>query len=297
MVHRDAGEIVPHFHVLGSSHTPSYFLDGENPMFFDTSMSYLGPRCVEYARRVLGGRNPHLVAHTHMHFDHCGSTAQYADAFPGLKIAASAVGAAIVQRPRALEVIRTLNEEGRGHFSPTSAPLDFRPFCVDTVLADGDELPIGRGTTVRVLATPGHTRDFLSYYVPEHKILVASEAVGCLHSSGRVLVEFVADYDAYVASLHRLNRLDVEVLCQGHECVFLGDDCRTHLKRSLEATERYRAWVERLLDDEGGDVAAVVARVKDEEWGPLCAPKQPESAYLLNTEARVRNLASRARTG
>ncbi|NTU60136.1 MAG: MBL fold metallo-hydrolase [Deltaproteobacteria bacterium] len=293
MIFREMGEVVPGLHALGSAHTPSYLIDGDRPLLIDSGMSYLGPRYVEHARRVLGGRSPWMVAHTHAHFDHCGSTAQLVEAFPGLRVASSALGAEIVTRPRALETIRALNDNGRSHFSPASPAVEFRPFTVDTVLAEGDELSVGEGTTVRVLATPGHTRDFLSYYVPERKLLVASEAVGCLHTSGRVMVEFGADYDAYLASLRRLSGLDVEVLCQGHEVVFVGEDCAAHMARSIEATQRYGEWVDRLLGEESGDVAAVVARVKELEWEPLPAPKQPESAYLLNTEARVRNLAAR----
>jgi len=297
VIFRDVGEVVPGFHALGSWHTPTYLLEAPRPVLFDGGMSYLADLYVEDARRVLGEREPELLLLTHAHFDHCGSAHALRQAFPGLRVAASAYAADILGRPRALERIRALNEDARA-LGPLvgaqrTSPAPFHPFSVDQILKDGDEVDLGGGLTVQVLATPGHTRDFLSYYIPQRRILVASEAVGCEDVSGQIMVEFVADYDAYLASMRRLAALEIEVLCPGHLFVFVGEDAGLYIQRSLRATERYREWVEALLADEGGDVGRVVARVKASEWDPAPEPKQPEQAYLLNTEARVRVLAAR----
>lgn len=291
--------MVPGFHVLGHWQTPSYLWAGPRPVLFDAGLAFLGDRYVEHARRVLGDRSPAYLLLTHVHFDHCGAASILKAAFPELRIGASARAAEILQRPRALELMRTLNEDSKG-LAPLIgvdrlASTGFRPFAVEEVLADGDELDLGDGQSVRVMATPGHTRDFLSYYLPHAKVLVASEAVGCANISGDIMVEFVADYDGYLGSLRRLRELEVEVLCQGHIWVYVGRDARDYLDRSIRETERYREWVEELLDAEDGDVERVVARVKAAEWDPAREPKQPAPAYLLNTEARVRHLEARLR--
>ncbi|MHB8765547.1 MAG: MBL fold metallo-hydrolase [Deferrisomatales bacterium] len=301
MIFRDRGEVVPGFHALGSAHTPSYLLDGPRPALFDSGFTFLSDAYADHARQVLGGREPELLFLTHAHFDHCGGAGALRRAFPGLRIAASPQAAAILQRPRALELIRTLNAGARGlavHLGEGAPSLaEFEPFEVDLVLQDGDEVDLGDGVVVQVLATPGHTRDFLSYYVPSRKILIASEAVGCADASGQMIVEFVADYDDYLASIRRMSRLDVRVLCQGHLFVYVGDDVPRFFERTLRETEQYRRWVEGLLDAEGGDVARVVAQVKAAQYDPIPQPKQPLDAYLLNTEARVRGLAARPRRG
>lgn len=268
-------------------------------MLFDAGLSFLGDLYVEHARRVLGRRSPKILFLTHVHFDHCGAASTVRDAFPGLQIAASERAAEIVQRPRAVELIRKLNEEARA-LGPAigveqTTGEGFRPFQIDTILADGDEVEVGDGEVAQVLATPGHTRDFLSYYLPGPRVLVASEAVGCANVSGDIMVEFVADYDAYLASLRRLQDLDIAALCQGHLYVHVGREAKDYLDRSIAATEQYRSWVEELLDREQGDVERVVALVKAAEWDPALEPKQPAKAYLLNTQARVRHLANRPR--
>jgi 2-aminobenzoylacetyl-CoA thioesterase len=289
----EVGQVVPGFYVLGNAHIPSYLLDGESPTLFDAGVSFYAERYAADARRILQGRPPRFLFLTHAHFDHCGAAGALQRAFPQLRIGASARAAEILRRPTAVDLIRSLNEEARS-LAPECAgeASPFVPFEVDLVLSDGDEIEAGEGLSIRVLATPGHTRDFLSYYVPERRILVASEAVGCADRFGRIQTEFIADYHAYVAALRRLRELEVDVLCQGHVHVWLGEEARGFFDRSLRAAEEYREWVEELLEEEGGDLPRVVAQVKAAEWDAAPEPKQPLGAYLLNTEARVRRLAS-----
>ena len=164
----------------------------------------------------------------------------------------------------------------------------FRPFHVDMQVSDGQEIRVAKGLTVQVLATPGHTWDHVSYYIPEKKILIAGEALGTLELTDYVDVQFLADFDAYMASLRRLSTLPAEILCQGHHFVFTGRrDIKTFLKRSLESTEQYQRDIVNLLRREKGSVDAVVARLKAERYDPITGLKQPEDAYLINLKAQV----------
>ncbi len=173
----------------------------------------------------------------------------------------------------------------------------FQPFGVDTVLSDGQVIELEEGLTVEVLATPGHTRDQLSYYIPEKRILVATEASGALDRAGNIITEFLVDYDAYLSSLKRLAALPVEVLCQGHHYVFVGrDEVERFFARSLSEAERFKDRVYELLRTEGGSVERVVQRIKAEQWDTNRGVKQTEGAYLLNLRARVGHLAERQKT-
>jgi glyoxylase-like metal-dependent hydrolase (beta-lactamase superfamily II) len=170
----------------------------------------------------------------------------------------------------------------------------FTPFDLDLTLDDGQIIRIGEGLTVRVLATPGHTRDLLSYYIPERKILIATEAAGILDRAGNFGTEFIADYDLYLASLKRLAALEVEVLCQGHHFVFVGrEEVERFFVRSIEATGHFKTRVYALLEDQGGSIERVVNTIKAEQYDSNPNVKQPETAYLLNLTARVTHLAER----
>ncbi len=295
MILRDTGPAGGDFHVLGWAQVPSYLLDAPRPALFDAGLACLGRSYARDARVVLAGREPAYLFLTHVHFDHCGAAAMLKQTFPGLTIAASAKAASILARPNALALMARLNQEGRARFETHRpeliGPEAFEPFAVDLVLSDGQEIDLGGGTTLQVLSTPGHTWDFLSYWIPERGVLVASEAVGCTDHTGYIVTEFLVDFETYLASVHRLLQLPAQVLCQGHTEVFTGPDVRPRLERTLDAALEFRAWVERLLDEENGDEERVALRVKAGEYDRRPQPKQPEPAYLLNLRARVSHLA------
>ncbi len=242
---------------------------------------------------------------THAHWDHTGSAAYLKQRFPSLKIAASARAAEIVKRPNALALMASLSEEVEplvatvpGIASDQLLHRAFRPFEVDIVLRDKQVVELGSGLSVEVLATPGHTRDHLSYYVPERRILVATEASGGLDRAGNIITEFLVDFDLYVDSLRHLADLDAEVLCQGHHYVFIGkDEVKRFFARSIEEAERFKTRVFDLLDAESGSEERVVQRIKAEQWDTNTSVKQAEGAYLLNLRARIAHLARRRAVG
>jgi glyoxylase-like metal-dependent hydrolase (beta-lactamase superfamily II) len=294
------GEVIADFHLLGSKHTPSYLWNGGAlPVLFDAGFTFLEEHYVNDARKILGEKAPEILFLTHMHFDHCGGVSAFKKAFPELEIASSKRGAEIIERPGAVKLIKELNKEAASLAPATGienpSTKAFEPFKVDRILSHGEKIDLGKGCSVEIIATPGHTRDFLSYYLPEPKILIASEAVGCATSSGEIFVEFVADCEAYLEAMRLLDRLDIEVLCQGHTYVYLGSDAKNYIGRSIFATEKYREWVLRLLEETGADILKVVELVKAKQWEPLPHPKQPIGAYLLNTHARVKHLAAQTR--
>lgn len=291
------GEAAAGLHVIGSREVPCYLLDGEEPVLFDSGFAALGPAYLQDIQAVLGTqRRPQTLFITHVHFDHCGSAAFFQEHIAGLSIAASAKAAAIIQRPGAVKLIGELNQhvaDQIGGWKPDFQPgPPFAPFSIDRIVEDGQRIELAGGLTVEVIATPGHTWDFLSYYIPERKILIASEAVGCPDATGgNIVTEFLVDYQAYMDSMARLAGLEVQVLCPGHRMVFTGRDAADYIARSRESAKTFKARVDELLREEGGDQERVTARVKAEEWDPRPYPKQPEPAYLLNLRARVKHLA------
>jgi glyoxylase-like metal-dependent hydrolase (beta-lactamase superfamily II) len=149
-----------------------------------------------------------------------------------------------------------------------------------------------------VLGTPGHTRDLLSYYIPQKRILIAAEASGSLDSIGNVIPQFLYDYDAYLSSLKRLADLPVEILCQGHRIVFVGgDEIRAFFTRSISESIKFKERVHELLETEAGSIDRVVRRIKAEQYDINQGIKQPEGPYLLNLRAQVTRLAEKRSGG
>jgi 2-aminobenzoylacetyl-CoA thioesterase len=295
------GHVSRGLYVCGLAWSPVLLLDGSRPVLFEAGFACAAQLYERQLKEVLGERKPETLFLTHVHWDHCGATYYLRQAFPGLKVAASARAAAIVARPSAQ---RRITELGRTAIPVvrTLAGVDesllidepFRPFDVNIALHDGQIIQVDKDTTVQVLATPGHTRDHLSYYIPERKILIGGEAAGCLEPGGTIDVEFLADYEAYLASLTRLLAIPAEVFTQGHNYLFVGQESvKAYLESSIKAAEDFAARVHELLQAEGGSIERVVHRMKVEQHDPKPGPKQPDEACLLNLTAQVTHLATR----
>ncbi len=305
--HKDAplifggtGLIRDDLYVAGFAWSPVYLLATEHPVLFEAGFYCMGKHYERDVREVLHEKKPEVLFLTHVHYDHCGGAPYIKDAFPGIAIAASRRAAEIARRPHAQTLMEDLGKYVTGLIDGTDGVngemlLKDRPgrFDVDLTLEDGQTFQLTDSLSVQVISTPGHTRDMLSYYIPEKKILFATEAAGCLNKAGRMGTEFLVDYDGYVASLKRLAALEVGVLCQGHHFVFTDDDVKRHFDRAISAAGEFKETVERLLNAEQGSVDRVVSLIKALEYDSNQGIKQPERAYLINLRTRVAHLAEK----
>ena len=266
------GLVAKDLYVAGFPWSACYLLDGKRPVLFESGYTCAGRLYAEAIREVLGEREPEMLFLTHVHYDHCGATGYLKRAFPSLRVAASERSAGIMRRPNAQGLMTELSRQATDLISESyngdrSKLIDepFEPFDVDIVVGEGQTVDLD-GITVQVMATPGHTRDMLSYYIPERKILFATETAGCQDITGHILITAPADYDAFLSSFARVAALPIEILCQGHRFVWVGvDEVRDFLARSLSAAKHFREKIERLLYEEQGSIERVVAQIKSEE--------------------------------
>lgn len=294
------GHIQNNFYYLGLIECPIFLLDGPEPVIFDAGVTCAGKIYVEAIRSILGQRQPAWLCLTHVHWDHCGTASYLQKAFPELKIAATSIAANILQRPNALSLINKLNQgmleqmRSTPGLDPSLLNMEpFAPFKIDRELADGQTIEIG-GTTLQVLATPGHTQDHHSFYLPHEKILIAGEAAGIFYSHNVITPEFTSDYDAYLTSLRRLASLPVEILAQGHYYILAGEEeIRTFFAKSIKETISFKDRVMELLDEETGNLERVIHTMKAERYDAVPDLKQPEVTYLINLRAKIAHLAGK----
>ena len=292
MKYSQTGKAIDDFYVVGNAAFPVYLVDGPVPVLFDAGLTALRMQYEDDLRKVLGNRAPGYLFLTHSHFDHIGAASHLKAVYPTMKVAGSERTQHILQSDRAIQLIRDFNQEAResleGVSGVSTCKDSFEPFDLDLKLKGGERIDLEADCHIEVMNTPGHTWDFMSYWVPEKKILIASEAVGCDDGAGYIFSEFLVDYDAYVESLKALSQLDANALCLGHRLVLTGADAPAHMHRSFEQAPRFLAMVEEFLEEEEGDIERTVARVKAVEWDPKPWPKQTESVYIINTRIRIR---------
>ncbi|MCX7515022.1 MBL fold metallo-hydrolase [Frateuria hangzhouensis] len=151
--------VTPFFHAATS--TWSYLVrdpaSGEAavidpPLDFDLACGEVGHASAAAILQAAGRDGAHVrwVLETHAHADHLSAAHWLAERCG----AQTAIGAGIVQVQRTFRQRLGLDEE--------EPHLDASAF--DRLLHDGDELPIGN-LSIRVLATPGHTADSVSYLI------------------------------------------------------------------------------------------------------------------------------------
>ena len=298
MIINRTGLVDRELYVAGMAWSPTYLVNTGTPLLFEAGFYPIAPVYLRDIKEVIGDRQPSYLFLTHVHYDHCGAASYFKKNFPDIKICTSKRAAEILKRPNAIELMTELScnfgqiaETLPGIDRKDILHTDFEPFTPDIVF-DRDELfEAGPSLHVQVLVTPGHTRDMLSFYIPERKILIATESAGCRSQTGEIITEFLVNFDDYVESLKRLSRLDCDIVCQGHHFVYTGKDVQDFFDSSLRAALAFRSHVNALLDAEHGDVDRVVERIKREEYDPNPGPKQPEEAYLLNLRTRISHLA------
>jgi len=281
------GKIEDEFYVLGHAAVPVYLLDGQMPVLFDAGFTALSRIYIKDIVQVLDTRSPAFLLLTHAHWDHVGSAAYFKNVWPHMKVGGSSRAREILKRPGAVDQIRAMNKGAicdlRKWGTDEIFEGPFKRFDLDIILENRKIIQLEPSLSVEIIYTPGHTWDFLSYWIPERKILIASEAAGCDGIS-----EFLVDYNAYLDSLKTLSLLDVEILCTGHNLVIAGCDAKKHIFQSIDDAKKYVTMVEEFLREENYNIDRVVTRVKAVEWDTKSLPRQPEKAYVINTDVRVK---------
>jgi len=287
------GKICDGLYGTGYHFIPAFLLTSPAPVLFDAGVAAMGPRYLSDIGTILGSTDAlHYLLLTHSHYDHCGAAPFLKKKIPALRIGAESHAADVLQKPSAVQLMRALNDNFAHVFSDVIGTdyIPFDPVVVDVILKEGDEPDLGGGWSVRVLETPGHTRDSLSYYIPRIKALIAGEAGGVFHN-GCIQPEFSSSYSDYVTSLEKMAALDVEVLALAHQRILTGEDAGAYLKDSLSATVFFKTRIEEYLDRFNGDREKTVEAIAAEDYDDTVQMQQDKKSFLLNLEAKVRVVA------
>ena len=158
-----------------------------------------------------------LAAITHHHFDHSGNLKHVNETLKA-EVAVPEAGVKLLKGRLPSEGVRTFT--------------------------DGDEIDLGGGLRVQVLASPGHSADSLCYYIEEDGVLFTGDTVLGVGTT------VVGDVGAYMESLRRLLELpNLQVLCPGHGPLI--HDARERLETYVGHREmREQQILEQLADGE-----------------------------------------------
>jgi glyoxylase-like metal-dependent hydrolase (beta-lactamase superfamily II) len=221
-----------------------------------------GPSILEHLDAVADAAGEvGVVLLTHHHLDHSEAAREFAER----------VGCGV----RALDPAYRLGEEGLG---------------------DGDVVEVD-GLEIRVVGTPGHTADSLSFLLPAERAVLTGDTV--LGRGTTVVAHPDGQLGAYLGSLDRLHALadahEVEAIWPGHGPV-IGDALaaldyyRAHRRERLEQVEAALVVLDVSASTAYGDpdlprrvVEVVYADVDPVLWGAAELSVRAQLAYLASS--------------
>lgn len=198
-----------------------YFIFGKNVCMIDGGVSASYPHIVDYlnssGRRI---EEIYLLAHTHCHPDHIGSSPAIREA-SGCEVAAHGFA-----KPWIEDVDLQYRERPTGTFYT----LVSSSVGIDRILNDGDTLNLGEGQSLTVLHTPGHSRDSVSFFHDQDKVLFTGDTIPV--PDERPVYD---DVLALIGSIRKLQALKgIEVLCSSWLEPKYGDDAYSEMEKSVE---------------------------------------------------------------
>ncbi len=205
--------IVPGLYGLFGAAVNVYVLDAGDAglVVFDAGLPRSQNAILDLVRRL--GCAPQDVKHiliTHGDIDHIGGL-KGLHAATGAPITASAASREYIEQPRNpphVPLPMTLLAGLLAHTIRGTAP-------VAKEVRDGDVLDLAGG--LRVIATPGHTPDHVSYFWEPERVLIAGDALNTLGKGLRPTQPRITwDTAAAYRSIERVLALDPAVICCGH---------------------------------------------------------------------------------
>ena len=236
--------------MLGSSAYPLYLVQSQQQAaLFEGGTSAMAPLLQQQMRELgLDPQAVQMLVITHAHPDHVMAVPLLRCFLPRAAVAASTAAVRTLSAEKALALFAQIDQALTGALLSAGAiapqhrcdtPREHQ-IPVDRLLQEGDVVTVG-DLGFQVLATTGHSDCSLSFYEPERKILLVSDATGYyLPQYDYWWPNYFADYGQYLQSMRRLAQLESELLCLGHNAVLIG--CQTiaeYFDKAIQATERY----------------------------------------------------------
>jgi len=204
-------EIVKGLYRLGGVRQPAFLAMGKfRTVQIDAGPTFMGPAYLNDIKKLLGeGRWPDYLFFTHFHFDHVGSAPYLCRHFPEMKLGGSRKLINIFEQEKVRETVAMLNQGLVKKYDKEKdfvcQDFDYSTLKVDRVLNDGDVIDLGGGFSIEVIATPGHTWDSLSFFLPQSKTMLTGEAAGIIPGDDFwVSPQFLSSYDDYICSINRI---------------------------------------------------------------------------------------------
>lgn len=257
----------------------------EKTAIIDCGMAFCAMETIAKIKAVIGERSLDYVLASHTHYDHIGALPWFREEWQGVKLVSTEIGATVLLKDTPRRVIRELSQKAGEDFGREfTCGYDDDAMRADLVVKDGDEIDLG-GMTVRIIETPGHTRDSLSFIVPELGLLYSNETNGVLLDDGTIYPTYLVSYDSALDSIERCGGLVYRYLALPHRGVVENASAEGFFDRAKAVVLECMEFVWGL---EGLEEEEKIARFEERYYSDALAAYQPREAFLANAKATLK---------
>jgi glyoxylase-like metal-dependent hydrolase (beta-lactamase superfamily II) len=253
----------------------------------DCGMAFCAGETIANVENALNGRDLDYILMTHTHYDHIGALPYFRERWPELKAVTTETGAAVLLKDTPRRIFRELSTAADKAMGRGDMLLDYSDgaFRADITVRDGDSIGLG-GISVTVLETPGHTRDALSFFVPEQKLLILCETPGVLMPDGSVYPCYLTGYTDTLNSIAKCRRTGYKTLAFPHRGILTDGGGADFFDRAEAANIACREFILGQKAQGAGEDALLEAFYERYASEHLMT-YQPKEAFFANARATI----------
>jgi glyoxylase-like metal-dependent hydrolase (beta-lactamase superfamily II) len=219
----------------------------DSALLVETGFAFSADDMISELKLALGARRLDYVLLTHSHYDHVGGVPAVKRAFPDAVIVSSELASHIFAKESARRTMRLMDESAATHFGYSIKENLFPFLKTDLAVNDGDVLETA-DIHVKVISSPGHTRDSVDYYFKELGLLVCSESSGVLLHDG-YYPSYIVSYAQALRAIEKIEEINPKFILAPHFGLVSGDEVKAYPIKMREVAEasaefilsRYRA--------------------------------------------------------
>jgi len=209
----------------------------------DCGMQFCAATTIQNVKNALGNRTLDYIFATHTHYDHIGALPQFRQAFPNVKLVTTEIGAAVLAKDTPRRVIRELSGTAARDFGGDfDGSYSDDAFFADIIVKEGYVVDLGE-ISIEVIETPGHTRDSLSFYIPELELLILSETTGVLFPAGTMYPCYLTGFADAANAIEKCRKYPYKHISLPHRGLVSPESVAGYFKRAEKLVGECREFV------------------------------------------------------